>query len=142
MSQPPKRPRCDEAAVGEQTEAVDTASSSSAALANVSQQGMHLVNGVAVAFSFVCLTMYRVPALLFLLSDRRVAFQGSSDQEICSAHGNWEMSADGTTLKVWFHYAADWARIREHVYVRLPLTNSFELQTTSWHYKAFLMQRI
>ena len=115
--------------------------SASAALATSSQQAMHLVNGVAVSMSFVYTTMYHPAAVLYLLANGQVSFQQAGDLPACCSHGTWTLSPDQLTLRVWFHYKGNWAHIREHVYLRLQHTSSFELQVTHAEYRAFLIQR-
>jgi hypothetical protein len=141
MSQPTKRPRGDGDAADEPTEGGAVVASASAALATSSQQAMHLVNGVAVTMSFVYTTMYHPAAVLYLLANGQVSFQQAGDLPACCSHGNWTMSGDQLTLRVWFHFNANWAQIREHVYLRLPHTSSFELQGTHAEYRAFLIPR-
>ena len=141
MSQPTKRPRGDGDAADEPTEGGAVVASASAALATSSQQAMHLVNGVAVSMSFVYTTMYHPAAVLYLLANGQVSFQQAGDLPACCSHGTWTLSPDQLTLRVWFHYNANWAQIREHVYLRLPHTSSFELQVTHAEYRAFLIQR-
>ena len=139
MSAPQKRPRGDDAA-DESTEGVAVVASMSISQAS-SSQGIHLVNGVAVSMSFAYTTMYQPPAVLYLLANGQVAFQSSGDVPACCSHGTSTLSPDQQTLRVWFHYAGNWGRIREHVYQRLTHTDSFELQVTHAEYRAFLIKR-
>ncbi len=141
MSQPQKRRRGDDDAADEPTEGGAVVASASAALACSSQQGMHLVNGVAVSMSFVYTTMYHPAAVLYLLANGQVSFQQTEGQPACCSHGNWSMSGDQLTLRVWFHYNASLGHIRMHVFVRLPHTTSYELQGTHAVYRAFLIPR-
>ncbi len=140
MSQPTKRPRGDGDAADEPTEGGAVVASASAALATSSQQAMRMVNGVAVSMSFVYTTMYHPAAVLYLLSDNTVSFQ-PGDRPACCQHGSWVLSENQCTLKVWFHFDAAWPKIREHVFERLPCTDSFELQGTHAEYRAFLISR-
>jgi hypothetical protein len=138
MSQPTKRPRDDGDAADEPTEGGAVVASASAAFATSSQQAMH---GVAVTMSFVYTTMYHPAAVMYLLANGQVSFQQAGDLPACCNHGNWTMSGDQLTLRVSFHYKGNWAYIREHVFLRLPHTSSFELQVTHAEYRAFLIQR-
>jgi hypothetical protein len=115
--------------------------SASAAPATSSQQGMQLVNGLAVSMCFCYTRMYYQAAVLYLLANGQVAFQQAADQPPCSSHGTWTLSRDQLTLRIWFHFSGNWERIREHVYLRLPHTSSFELQVTHAEFRAFLIQR-
>jgi hypothetical protein len=141
MSQPPKRPRNDDGMAEQEAEDGAGASSSSAPPANLSQQGTTFINGVEVAMSFVCTTAYRPPSILFLLIDGTVAFQNNPHEAVSASHGSWALSADGVQLRVWFHYAANWRRIREHLYIKIAHTNSFELATAEAAYKSILIRR-
>ncbi len=141
MSQQTKRARGDGDAADEPTEGGAVVASASAAPATSSQQGILLVNGLAVRYSFVYTTMFYPAAVLFLHTNGQVAFQQAADQAPCSSHGTWTLSRDQLTLRVYFHFSGNWGRIREHVYLRLPHTSSFELQVNNAEYRAFLIQR-
>jgi hypothetical protein len=104
-------------------------------------QPFHVLNGEPVSLSFVYTTMWKSPATLYLLANTKVSFQSASDVPACSAHGTWSASPDLKTLRVWFHCAADWAKIREHVFRRIEDTQSYELEVRNAEYKAFLHQR-
>ena len=141
MSQPTKRPRGEDDAADEPTHGGAVVASASAAAATSSQQTMELLHGVAVTMSFVYTTMYHPAAVLYLLANGQVSFQQTEHLPACCSHGSWSMSGDQLTLRVWFHFNAKWAQIREHVYVRLPQTSSFELQGTHAEFRAFLIPR-
>jgi hypothetical protein len=142
MSQPTKRPRGDDDAADQPTEGSVVGTSASAASATPIEQARELLflHGIAIKMSFVYTTMYHPAAVLYLLSDNTVSFQ-PGDRPACCQHGSWVISEDQCTLKVWFHFNAVWSKIREHMFVRLPYTNSFELQGTHAEYRAFLISR-
>jgi hypothetical protein len=109
--------------------------------ATSSQQGVLLVNGLAVKYSFVYTTMFYPAAVMYLHTNGQVAFQQGADMAPCCSHGSWALSHDQLTLRVHFHFKGNWGRLREHVYLRLPHSSSFELQVNNSEYRAFLIQR-
>jgi hypothetical protein len=123
MSQQTKRARGDGDAADEPTE------------------GGAVVNGLAVKYSFVYTTFFNPAAVMYLHTNKKVAFQQAADLAPCSSHGSWTLSRDQLTLRVHFHFRGNWKQIREHVYKRLPHSSSFELEVNDSEYKAFLIQR-
>jgi hypothetical protein len=141
MAQQTKRARGDGDAADEPTEGGAVVASASAAPATSSQQAMQSVDGLAVIKCFVYKTMYRWPAVLYLLAKEKVAFQQAADQAPCPSHGYWHLSSDQKSLQVWFRFDGDNEKTRLHKFWRVPHTSSFELQDTTPQYQAFLLPR-
>jgi hypothetical protein len=84
--------------------------------------------GLQVKEAFTYITKWQKPATIYLMVDGSVGFE-TNGRECADPHGCW-VAANSSTIKVHFHFKGEFAKIKEHVFVKLEQTDAYQLNTT------------